>query len=120
MEPDKLNLLNHMIASPNTNTIVSMLNESFYNSKPIAAGFKIMHVGIDKLPVIILDIDPINGNSWQKRSCFDSLTNGMRSHMNNLRIPDLATVVSTELPLDTTTTFVEATDILKRHSHEYF
>ena len=33
--------------------------------------------------------------------------------MENLSIPDLVTVLSTEIPLDTTTVFVEATEINK-------
>ena len=32
----------------------------------------------------------------------------MRSHVDNLTIPDLVTVVSTEIPLNTTTSFMEA------------
>ena len=37
----------------------------------------------------------------------------MRIHMENLIIPDLVTVVSTETPLDIITVFVESTDIKK-------
>ena len=89
------------------NTIMTMLQGALHKKKHTAAGFKTIHIGTDKLHVRILKIAPFNGKSWKKKSSFESLTTPMRSHMDNLSILDFVTVVSTEIPLDTTTAFIE-------------
>ena len=96
------------MTNPTTNAIMSMLQGAIETKKPTAAGFKIIYIGSDKLPVSILDIAPLNGKPWQKKTTFDCLASTMRNHMDNLSIPDLITSVSTEIPLDITTSFVEA------------
>ena len=47
------NLLNHTITNLNTNMIVSMLNRVLKQHNPMATGFKIVHIGTDKLLVSI-------------------------------------------------------------------
>ena len=107
MAPDRT-IYFHTMSNPNTNTIMSMLQGAMEQEKITAAGYKIIHVGSDKLPVSILEITLLNGEAWQKKTSFDYLASTMRSHMDNLGIPDLITSVSTEIPMDTTTSFVEA------------
>ena len=60
-----------------------------------------------------MEISPINMKSWKKKPYFDSLATTMKSHMDNLSIPELVTVVSTNLPLDNTTAFIEV-DVVKK------
>ena len=91
---------------------MSMLQGAMDQKNPTAAGYEVMYIGSDKLPVSILDIAPINCKTWQKKTTFDCIVSTMRSHMDNLSIPDLITSVSTEIPLDTTTLFVED-DVVK-------
>ena len=43
---------------------MSILNGLLKQPKPTAAGFKIIHIGTDNLPVSILDMAPINGRFW--------------------------------------------------------
>ena len=54
------------MSNPNTNALVSMLQGTLQPKKPPASGFKIVKVGMDKLPVSILEMDSINGKTWQK------------------------------------------------------
>ena len=46
---------------------MSMLQGAMDQKNPTAAGYKITHIGSDKLPVSILDIAPLNGKAWHKR-----------------------------------------------------
>ena len=55
----------------------------------------------------------MNEKSWKKKSSFDSLATIMRSHMDNLIISKLVTMVSTEIPFETTTVFMEANVVKK-------
>ena len=96
------------MSNPNTNALMTMLNGAFRKSKPTAAGFKIVHIGVDRLPVSILDMASLSSKYWQKSTCFDSLANAMRGHMDTLNISDLVTAVSSEIPVDSTTAYVEA------------
>ena len=104
----------HTISNPNTNAIMSMLHGSLEQKNPTAVGFKMVHMGSNKLLVSILDIAPLNGKAWQKTTTFDCLASTMRIHMDNLAIPDLITVVSTKLPLNTTTSLTEV-EVVKRN-----
>ena len=54
----------HTISNPNTNDIMTMLPGAMEQKNLTAAGYKIVHIGSDKLPVIILDISPLNGKVW--------------------------------------------------------
>ena len=85
----------HTISNPDTNTIISMLHGALQGTKSTSAGIKIVHIGIDKLHVTISEMDPLNGKPWKTTSCYDNLDNTMRTHMDNLSIPDLVTVMST-------------------------
>ena len=58
----------HMMFSPKTNTIMNMLQGALHPKKPTATVFKTIHIGTDKLSVRILEIYPINGKSWKKKS----------------------------------------------------
>ena len=113
MALDTTNLLNHPMSNPNTNAIMSMINNSFNYSKPTATGFKIVHVGVDRLPISILNIVFLSSKFWQKITCFDSLAKAMRGHMDSLSILDLVTAFSSDLPVDSTTAYVEASDARK-------
>ena len=97
----------------NTNAVITMLCGALHPKETTAAGFKIVHIGSNRLPVSILAMAPLNGKAWQKQSSFDSLATTMRSHMDNLSIPDLLTVVSTEVPLNTTMSYIEAETVKK-------
>ena len=99
---------------PNTNAVLSMLRDSLQPKEATAAGFKAVHIGSNMLPVSILEMTPLNGKTWQKTSSFDSLATTLRSHIDNLSIPDLPNVVSTEVPLDTTTSYVAAEVVKKQ------
>ena len=89
-----------------------MIHGVLHPKKHTTAGFKIVEVGTDKTLVSILEMDSINGNTCQK-SCFDCLSNAMRSHIDNIRTPDLITAVVSEIPINTTTVFVEANVVNK-------
>ena len=60
------------------------------------AGFKIVEAGTEKLPVSILNIDPSTVRLGKK---INSLSNVMRSHIDDLSTPDLITVVAVNSPI---------------------
>ena len=66
---------------------------------------------MDRLLISILDIDPLSSKSWQKSTCFDSFTKAMRGHMDTLSTPDLVTAAPSEIPVDSTTAYIEAFDV---------
>ena len=89
------NLLNQVMSNPNTDALMTILNRALLPPKSTAAGFKIVHIGVDRLPFSILDIASLSSKFWKKSTYFDSLPKAMRGHMGTLSIPDLVTAVST-------------------------
>ena len=65
MAPDRKTHF-HTMSNPNTNAIISMLRGALQGTKSTATGFKIVHIGIDKLPVTIRKMAPLNGKSCEK------------------------------------------------------
>ena len=55
------------MSSPNANAIMSIIQGEMEQKKPTTAGYKIIHIGSDKLPDSILNIAPLNGKAWQKK-----------------------------------------------------
>ena len=53
MSPDPQSHL-HTVSSTNTNALLTPLNNAARESKPMAAGFKIVYVSKDKYPMRIL------------------------------------------------------------------
>ena len=56
----------HMMSSPNTIALITLLNNAVRDPKTTAAGFKIVYVGKDKYPMSILKIVPVDNNEWIK------------------------------------------------------
>ena len=46
----------------------------------------------------------------EKNACFDSLATGLGDHISTQIIPNIVSVVVNELPIDITTTLVEASN----------
>ena len=44
----------HTMSSPNTNALITLINNAVRDPKPTAAGFKKFYVGKDKYPMSIL------------------------------------------------------------------
>ena len=55
MAPKVGNIQYHKVNDPNPNNIILILTGALQKSTPTAAGFKIVHIGTDKLPVSILE-----------------------------------------------------------------
>ena len=73
MAPDRYTHY-HTMSSPNTNALMTMLNNAVKaESKPTAAGFKMVYVGKDKVALNILEMSPIESEPWKKSSAFESL-----------------------------------------------
>ena len=85
-----------------------MLHGAFKPKKANAAGFRIVEIGSDKFPINVMEMAPIDSTIWEKKACFDSLSTAMYNHIDNISTPDLITTVSSEIPMDTITAFIEA------------
>ena len=57
----------HTISNPNTNALMSILHGALQTKTSTAVGFKMIEDGMDKLPVIILEMNSINRKTWKKR-----------------------------------------------------
>ena len=62
MAPDRKIHLRTM-SNPNTNDIMSMLHGALQGTKFTTAGFKIVHIRADKIPLTIREMDPLNCKS---------------------------------------------------------
>ena len=103
----------HTMSNPNTNAVMYMLRGALRPPEATATGFKTVYIISDRLPVRILEMAHLTCKAWQKSSSFDSLATILWSHVDNLGILDLLTVVSTEVHLDTTTSYIEA-EVIKK------
>ena len=58
--------LYHTMTSPNTNALISLLSDVVRaESKTTDAGFKTVYLGKDKHSLSILEMAPIDGDSWK-------------------------------------------------------
>ena len=73
MAPTSLDLFNRTMSNPNTNTLMSLLENAASIRKSSAAGFKTIYVGPDKLPLSVLKIPPFNESCLEKSASFDRL-----------------------------------------------
>ena len=107
MAPDRITF-NHKIRSPNTNALLTLLNDvEHHDTKPTATGFQTVYVGNDNCPLIILTIAPIIGELWRKSASFEILASTMYGQLDVHDTPDLVSVISSELPIDVTSAFME-------------
>ena len=108
MAPDRSTHYHTMI-SPNSNALMNMLaNAARHDAKPTAAGFQMIYVGKDKYPLSILSMTPITSEEWRKGSSFESLASTMCGQLDVHDTADLISVISSEIPIDVTSTFMEA------------
>ena len=111
MAPD-CNTHYHTMSSPNTNALMTMLNNAVRaESKPTAAGFKMVYVGKDKVALNILEMSPIESEPWKKSSAFESLCATMQGQVDVHSVSDLISIISQEIPIDVTSAFMESNRI---------
>ena len=55
----------HTMSNPNTNALMAMLQGALKPKKTTVAGFKIVEIGTDKLPVSVLEMVSINKTVWK-------------------------------------------------------
>ena len=113
MAPEPQSLL-HTMSSPNTNALITLLNNAVREPKPTAAGFKIVYVGKDKYPMSILEMAPVDDDGWKKSASFESLSSTIRGQIDVQNTADLISVISQEIPIDVTTAFTESTRVKEK------
>ena len=74
------------MSNPYTNALLSILRNSAITPSATASGFKTVYVGQDRLPVSILTIDSLTDLTWKRSACFDSLANGINSHLEDFTV----------------------------------
>ena len=74
-----LSLFKHTMNSPTGTALVSLIHGASSPKKSSSAGFKVIPIGLDKLPISILDTTPLTGHVLKKSTSFDSLANAMCS-----------------------------------------
>ena len=97
------------MSSPNTNALITLINNAVRDPKPTAAGFKIVYIGKDKYPMSILEMAPVTEDGWKKSASFESLSSTVRGQIEIQNTADLISVISQEIPIDVTTAFMEST-----------
>jgi len=97
------------MTNPNTNALISLLNDAIRQPKPTGAGFKTVYVGKEKYPLRILETAPVNGNGWKKRASFEIIFMTIRAQVDVQNTADLISVTSQEFPINVTTAFIEST-----------
>ena len=106
------NSMTTMMSNLKTIALISLLrNTTNDTTATTPSGFKTIFLGQDNVPVSILTIALLTEPTWKKSAYFDSLSLILRNHRDGVSVSDLSSVVSTELPIYTTTVFVEATAI---------
>ena len=111
MAPDCITLF-HTMSNPNTNALMTMLTNAVQKeSETTAAGFKIVYIGKDKVPLNILEMTPIDSPAWKKSASFESLCTTLRGQADIHVVSDLLSLASLEIPIDTTSAYMEATRI---------
>jgi len=93
---------------------MSLLNDAIRQPKSMAAGFKIVYVGKEIYPLIILGMAPVKSDRWKKSASFESISTTIRAQANVRNTVDLISVISQEVPIDVTTVFMESTRAKKR------
>ena len=83
MVPTTLNPFNYTMNSPTTKALMAVFHNESTPKKPYVSGFKVIHIGLDKLHISILETTPIIGHVWKKSESFGSLTNIMRSQISS-------------------------------------
>ena len=96
------------MSNPNTNVLARSLRNRGNLAEASSSSMKVVYVGKDMQPVTISKIKSLNSPSWQKSACFSSLFNTVSSLFSAHSVADLISLVSTELPLDTTAAYQEA------------
>ena len=97
----------HTMTNPKTNALMSMLQNAVCNDNGLtAAGFKTVYVGKDRFPIMILKMATIDDDAWKKSASFESLASSVREHMDVHSSSDLATLISSKLPIDVTTAYM--------------
>ena len=56
----------HTMSSPNTNALITLLNNAVRDPNTTAAGFKIVYVRKDKYSMSILEMAPVDDDEWKK------------------------------------------------------
>ena len=107
----KQNSLYHTMSNPNTNALVTLLNDAVRDSKLTAAGFKIIHVGKNNYPLSVLEIAPVEADGWEKSVALDSLFSTIRGQMDIYNTADLILVMPQEMPIDVTSSFMESSKL---------
>ena len=102
-------ILYHTITSPNTSTLVRILNDAIrIETKWTTAGFKIIYKGKNTFSLSILEIVPIDAKVWKRSESFNSLASTMQAQIDVHGTADLLSVISSEFPIDITTAYMES------------
>ena len=66
MVPTTSNLLNHRMSNPNTNALLSLLQNTGSNATASATGFKTVNIELNRFPVSVLEMSPLIGHIVKK------------------------------------------------------
>ena len=67
-----------------------------------------MYIGKDIYPINLPQMKSINSHAWQKASSFDTLFDTVSNSVDANSVADVISLVSTELPIDTSAAYQEA------------
>ena len=93
------------MSNPNTNAL-SLSNRQLNEfSSSLHTGMRIVHIGKDVQPINLPKMVSVNSLAWKKSASFNILSNTVTSLVDAHSVADIISLVSTELPLDTSAAF---------------
>jgi len=98
------------MSNPNTQ-VLSILHRNrshASNSADAASGMKTVFIGTGKNQVRIKKLVPLVSPTWQKDACFKSLVESSNLLLDSHTVSDVITMISEEVPMDTTASYQEA------------
>ena len=81
---------------------------SLASKQSLGSGMRVVRIGKDSQPVNIAVMSSINSHSWRKSASYESLKRNVYSLATAHTVADLISMVSNELPQDTSAAFQEA------------
>ena len=94
------------MSNPNTNVLA--FNRRSGTRLPDYSDMRVVYIGKDQQPVNLPKMASINSDSWKKSASFDILVNSVDSLVDAHSVADVVSLVSNELPIDTSASFQEA------------
>ena len=95
------------MSNPNTAALAMALRNRSNNPVNSSPGGRTVYIGKDRQPVNLPKMKSVNSQAWQKASSFGTLFDTVSNLIDAHSVADVISLVSTELPIDTSAAYQE-------------